>query len=245
MKFKAGETQLNVTNNLRIIPGQDGDVMIGVSQMFDTPLYWRLPEIFLKDKVLSYGGYIRFTIHNEGGSTLLPNNILATYPLVQIQGNRKLILEFYPAAVNPSGRYEVRLHESLWRMRNNPQGHVTREMFMITLQNLQHILIRATDSMDRSKASLTDVSMDVAIPAPSNAVNLNLARGIEMCQCPEGYNATSCQDPSRGYYRRFKHDYISTTVIVELVGESHPCQCNGRSETCEKETGFCQVSSQI
>ena len=164
MKFKAGETQLNVTNNLRIIPGQDGDVMIGVSQMFDTPLYWRLPEIFLKDKVLSYGGYIRFTIHNEGGSTLLPNNILATYPLVQIQGHRKLILEHYigtaqqqqqggGGGATPNG-YRVRLHESQWRVKNNPRVQVTRPMMMIALQNVQHILIRATDSMDRTKAEL-------------------------------------------------------------------------------------------
>ena len=107
MKFKAGETQLNVTNNLRIIPGTDGDVRIGVSQMFDTPLYWRLPDTFLRDKILSYGGYLRFTVGNDGGSILLPDHILATYPLVQIQGNRRIVLEYYPNAINSNGRYEV------------------------------------------------------------------------------------------------------------------------------------------
>ena len=29
---------------------------------------------------------------------------------------------------------------------------VTREMMMVALQNVQHILIRATDSMDRNRA---------------------------------------------------------------------------------------------
>ena len=38
-------------------------------------------------QVLSYGGELSFTIDNQGGSTLLPANILATYPLVQLQGN--------------------------------------------------------------------------------------------------------------------------------------------------------------
>jgi len=43
--------KLNVTNNLRIIPGDVGNVRIGVSYLFDTPLYWKLPGTFLGDKV--------------------------------------------------------------------------------------------------------------------------------------------------------------------------------------------------
>ena len=108
LKFKAGETQLNVSNNLRIIPDVHGDVMIGVSQSFDTPLYWQLPPLFLGDRLLSYNGCLRFSITNEGGSTLFPNKILATYPLVQIQGNRRLVLEYYPEHISADGRYQVR-----------------------------------------------------------------------------------------------------------------------------------------
>ena len=247
MKFKPNETQLNVTNNLRIIPGVHGDVMIGVSQMFDTPLYWRLPDVFLKDKVLSYGGYLRFTVSNEGGSTLLPDNILVTYPLVQMQGNRKMVLEYFPSSAvrATNGRYEVRLHESVWRVRNSNGRVVSRQMMMIALQDVQHVLIRATDSMDRIKASLADVSLDVAAVVgssqPSTVATTAVARGIEICQCPAEYNGTSCQDASWGFHRWFKHDYISSTIIIDLVGESRPCQCNGRSRVCHKETGHCMV----
>jgi hypothetical protein len=46
--------KLNVTNNLRIIPGDIGNVRIGVSYLFDTPLYWKLPSNFLGDKVNSF-----------------------------------------------------------------------------------------------------------------------------------------------------------------------------------------------
>lgn len=42
---------LNVTNNLRTIPGDTEDVKIGVSFLFDTPVYWKLPQQFLGDKV--------------------------------------------------------------------------------------------------------------------------------------------------------------------------------------------------
>lgn len=46
------KTRLNVTNNLRIIPGDSEDVEIGVNFMyFDTPVYWSLPRQFLGDKV--------------------------------------------------------------------------------------------------------------------------------------------------------------------------------------------------
>lgn len=43
--------KLNVSNNLRIIPGDAGNVRIGVSYLFDTPLYWQLPRTFFGDKV--------------------------------------------------------------------------------------------------------------------------------------------------------------------------------------------------
>lgn len=113
---------------------------------------------------------------------------------------------------------------------------------MIALQNVQHILIRATDSMDRTKAELKDVSLEVALP-PTNTSFLtwNTARGVETCQCPSEYTGGSCQDPHRGYFRRYKYDYVSSTILIDLVGEANPCQCNGRSETCDRETGQCTV----
>jgi hypothetical protein len=40
-----------VTNNLRVIPGDVGDVRLGVTYPFDTPIYWQLPKQFLGDRV--------------------------------------------------------------------------------------------------------------------------------------------------------------------------------------------------
>jgi len=49
-----------------------------------------------------------------------------------------------------------RLHESLWRQKSPSSpgsgDKVTREMLMVALQNVQHILIRASDSVDFSRA---------------------------------------------------------------------------------------------
>ena len=36
------------------------------------------------------------------------------YPLVQLQGNHRIVLEHYPKKVSNSGRYEVRMHEDDW-----------------------------------------------------------------------------------------------------------------------------------
>lgn len=45
-----------------------------------------------------------------------------------------------------------RLHESLWQDKYQPDRKVSRETFMVALQNIQHILIRASESADFNKA---------------------------------------------------------------------------------------------
>jgi len=46
-----------------------------------------------------------------------------------------------------------------------------------------------------------------------------------------------------GYYRWYKKEYITSTVIIDLIGEARACQCNGRSSLCDTETGRCQNCS--
>lgn len=43
---------LNVTNGLSVIPGSDGDVTLPPNLYYNYPLYWRLPDSFLGDKVI-------------------------------------------------------------------------------------------------------------------------------------------------------------------------------------------------
>ena len=88
---------------------------------------------------------------------------------------------------------------------------------------------------------LKSVSLEVAITAANSSRTDVVARGVEMCHCPPEYTSPSCQDPGRGYYRRYKYDYMSSSVWTDFVGEAARCQCNGRSETCDRETGRCSV----
>ncbi|KAK0081679.1 hypothetical protein PV325_011758 [Microctonus aethiopoides] len=229
---------LNVTNGLSIIPGTQGDVTLPANLYYNYPLYWQLPQSFLGDKVISYGGFLRFKTSVKGGTPLRSS---LRYPLIQIQGNNKIILEYYqhqPSAVN---EFKIRLHESLWQIQNRPDYKVSREVLMVALQNVQYILLKASDYSEFKEATLLEASLDAAVLTPTHSPPL--ATGVEICECPSEYNNTSCQDPSIGYYRWYNNQTTTitttSTIVIDLVGQARRCQCNGRSEVCERETGYC------
>ena len=75
------------------------------------------------------------SVTNEGGTTFFPDNILATYPLVQIQGNRRLILEYYPKAISPDGHYQVRWVKKHTNI--NCLNQITCSAFVTTCEPVQ------------------------------------------------------------------------------------------------------------
>ena len=127
-----GNTRLEVSHGLLIIPGDNGDIVIGVERVFTTPLYWSLPEVFLGDKVLSYNGFLRFSTSSNGDT---PSSLLSN-PLVQIQSHERIIVEHFPLKISSSGRYEGRFHEKFW-VEKGTRLPVTRELLMIALQNVE------------------------------------------------------------------------------------------------------------
>ncbi|KZC04266.1 Laminin subunit alpha-1 [Dufourea novaeangliae] len=225
---------LNVTSGLSTIPDNEGDVTIPSNLYYNYPLYWMLSEPFLGDKVVSYGGFLRFTTLTEGG---IPLRSTLQYPAVQLQGNNRIVLEYYLPVPVTNNRYEIRFHESLWQLQNRPDYKVTREVLMVALQNVQYILVKASDNAEFSTATLLEASIDVAIHTPTHTPSF--ATGVEICKCPPEYNSTSCQDPSIGYYRWYQNTTVTSTIVIDLVGQARRCQCNGRSEVCDRETGYC------
>ena len=109
-------------------------------------LYKSINVIFLKNKTVGVAGRRAASVQNGRNSTErdqqleYPTSVLLSlFVCMEVQFNR-------------------RLHESLWRAKNNPKG--SRAMLMVALQNVRHhVLIRATYSMDRTKAELKDVSL--------------------------------------------------------------------------------------
>ncbi|XP_043271259.1 laminin subunit alpha-1 [Venturia canescens] len=225
---------LNVTNGLSTIPGSLGDVMLPSNLYYNYPLYWELPESFLGDKVVSYGGFLRFKTSSTGGAPLRSS---FRYPVAQIQGNNKIILEHYQHLPVDDNHFKIRLHESLWQIQNRPDYKVSREVLMVALQNIQHIFLKASDNSNLEGATLLEAALDAAVLTPTRSPPL--ANEVEVCQCPAEYNSTSCQDPSIGYYRWYSNTTATSTIVIDLVGKAKRCQCNGRSEICDRETGLC------
>ena len=72
----------------------------------------------------------------------------------------------------------------------------TREHLMMVLADLDDILIRASHSSEMRSSSISEVSMEVAVP---NYSSLAQALEVEQCRCPSGYQGLSCQvTPSPG-----------------------------------------------
>lgn len=66
----------------------------------------------------------------------------------------------------------------------------SREVFMTVLANIDAILIRATYHTVMTRATLRDVSIEIAVPEPTGQ---RTAPMVEKCDCPEGYAGLSCQ----------------------------------------------------
>lgn len=89
-------------------------------------------------------------------------------------------------------------------------------------------------------SSLSNVTLETAIFI--SGTRNNLAIGVEVCECPIMYEGTSCQNSGYGYYRyREITTETSYSDYEQYIGKSALCECNGRSNQCHKETGYCEV----
>ncbi|XP_060115564.1 basement membrane-specific heparan sulfate proteoglycan core protein [Heteronotia binoei] len=192
-------------------------------QLGQESYYWQLPEVYLGDKVGSYGGRLRYTLSYEAGGrgSPLPD------PNVQITGNDITLVAYLPELLRPHEHksFELVFREQHWK---RPDGQpATREHLMMALADLDEILIRATYSTDMVSASITGVSMEITVPTYTS---LPRALEVEECRCPPGYQGLSCQDCAAGYTRTGGGLYLGHCAL---------CECNGHSDTCHPETGAC------
>uniref|UniRef100_UPI00358F08DF basement membrane-specific heparan sulfate proteoglycan core protein isoform X2 n=1 Tax=Myxine glutinosa TaxID=7769 RepID=UPI00358F08DF len=154
--------------------------------------YWSLPKTFVGDKVTAYGGSLRFMLRFEAQPGARPLNGADVVLIGQA-----LTLEHHFEEVPRPGvttSYVVQILESVWRTTEGQP--CTREQLLSSLANIQQILIRArfVDLMDQ--ISISDVSLEVAVP---HDTGLAIAVEVEECTCPYGYSGTSCQACSIGF----------------------------------------------
>ncbi|XP_070560391.1 basement membrane-specific heparan sulfate proteoglycan core protein-like isoform X2 [Ptychodera flava] len=193
--------------------------------------YWMLPAEFLGNQLTSYGGKLQYMIQFE--TTEIPR--ASDVPDVIIRGNG-ITLEYKfdeQPTVGVQNNRIVNLREFGWNRVEKVRGDVparsraSRQDIMMALQNIEHFLIRASYHTTMTYSSLSDISLDVAIPESTGQPRATL---VEDCQCPEGYGGLSCEDCASGYHRIRNNQFLGSCI---------PCDCNGKSEQCDANTGVC------
>lgn len=207
-------------NRIEVYVSDDSVYDSGVS---NDVLYWIAPYDYLQNKVTAYGGQLRYKLKFD--ITEASDSIVVAD--VRLEGNNMTLTYIHHQQPEPG----VELDVAVDLLETNfvhaySGGPVTRTQFMTALANLDSLMIRASYNDKISYTSLADVTLDTAAPDGQGDV----ARNVEQCRCPPNYQGTSCERCASGYYRAKTGPY---------VGECIPCQCYGRSDTCDPETGVC------
>nr|XP_033778769.1 basement membrane-specific heparan sulfate proteoglycan core protein isoform X4 [Geotrypetes seraphini] len=213
------------SNQLQINPGEQEFQLVDLSRRFlSHDSFWTLPSQFLGNKVDSYGGFLGYKVQYmlaRGQSEPVQK------PDVIIVGNgRRLIYRIQgptqPATVN---QRRVQLTEENWQRESG--APVTREDFMMTLQNLEGILIQTVYNNRTANVGLSDVVMDTTTV---ESTSLGLAQGVEECRCPAGYLGLSCETCATKFERVPGGSYLGTCA---------GCRCNGHASSCDPVSGYC------
>lgn len=184
-------------------------------------LYWEMPQMFLDDKVTAYGGALKFRVKFEGGGG--PDGSAH----VVLRGNDITLLYRHDRELSPGreNMVEVQFYEDRWEREDGQPA--TREHLLMTLSDLEELLIKLSFTTSATSSSLIEVIMDYAVDTDTQQEQ---AFAVEQCVCPPGYKGTSCEDCDAGYARSGGGLYL---------GLCEKCQCYGHADECDLEYGFC------
>ncbi|XP_072016336.1 laminin subunit alpha-2-like [Amphiura filiformis] len=204
---------------------ESNEVMLETNQSF----FWSLPDDFLGNKITSYGGLLKYLVGIKYKDD--PSTMTESVDDLMIRGTSHTVVMNVADPVPRKSRYKLDLIEHNFVLQDSkPARAPTRPEFMMVLQDIQAILIKASYVENQKKLRLVDVMMETALPA-NETTSTKKAQGIEMCQCPTGYTGLSCEQCASGYFRVADGAYLGTC---------EPCTCNGHSSICDDSTGVCE-----
>ena len=194
----------------------------------DGTFYFSAPAAYLGNKLTSYGGNLNYTVLYVQG----PAGYALTAPDVILIGGDLTLYHYghqQPSASVPLN-VAVEISERNFVL---PSGlPASRENLMVVLKDLKAVYIRGSYSDPTREVRLTAVLLDIA-SRQFNAdqdEEVQVAVGVEQCNCPAPYQGTSCEDCAPGYFR---------APTGPFGGFCVPCQCNGHADTCDPATGVC------
>ncbi|XP_053595057.1 basement membrane-specific heparan sulfate proteoglycan core protein isoform X11 [Microplitis demolitor] len=208
------------SQSLEVVPvGRDGvEISIPYSNelsSYDIP-YFALPEVYHGSQLKSYGGYLRYNIRYSGDGR---NN---SAPSIILKGNGNLLTHRGQHVVhNQETEVAARFFYGEWyKIKDGYERLATREDIMMTLANVEQILIKAKyDDSPQLDISITDIIMDTA---DSRNTGLGSASYVEECSCPTGYSGYSCEDCAPGYRRRKSGLWLGECTSEKDMGSCPP-----------------------
>uniref|UniRef100_A0A0K0F7N6 Laminin subunit alpha-5 (inferred by orthology to a human protein) n=1 Tax=Strongyloides venezuelensis TaxID=75913 RepID=A0A0K0F7N6_STRVS len=214
-----------------VVSGNNGDITY-------TPSEDKSPNnvylIYSIDNDNDYTGIYGQLISYYASTT--PNDkdkVFSNEPDIRLIGEHGIAEAWLPSQpADPSKRFvvSIQLLPEFWVTKDG--DHVTRADLMMILVKLKEIQVKVSYYERPLKAHIYDFKMTRAYPEEKNGFfTVSRSTSVEKCECPPSYTGPSCQECALGYYRIKSGDYLGSCV---------PCECNGHSGNCDKDTGICQ-----
>ncbi|KAI3355620.1 hypothetical protein L3Q82_018448 [Scortum barcoo] len=207
-----------------VIHGNDLPIPGNTSSAPQQVLTWAAPDSFLGNKLVSYGGFLNYSmvydilLDNEDHSLPANSDII-------IEGNSQTLRLSPPLLLflSPLSECSVAVEISQQRFVDVQSGvHVTRDDLLSVLTDVTSLRVRIhLNASADGPIRLSSVSLDFA---DSGSVSGVQAVAVETCECPWGYSGTSCEACLPGFYR---------VGGVLFGGNCMQCECNNHTTECD------------
>ncbi|XP_059831982.1 laminin subunit alpha-1 isoform X1 [Hypanus sabinus] len=232
-------SQGNLTGTTEGIFSQPPDILLDAAlvqkYLHREPYYWALPTQFTGDKLLAYGGKLRYAFAYYAQDSSVNLNPEPQIILKGGYGSKVAIYRNISTHANGQlSRHDIDLTEHEWKYFNSSSDkHVSRTDFMSVLSNIEYLLVKASYGNGLQQSRISNISMDIAMEKDGTFAVRENASQIEICDCPLGYAGLSCQECAPGFYRQKLTNGPRPPPCV-------PCQCHKHSSICDLDTGKCQ-----
>ncbi|XP_053198733.1 laminin subunit alpha-1 [Scomber japonicus] len=187
-------------------------------------LSWAAPDSFLGNKLVSYGGFLNYTLvydiplDNEDRSLPAHSDII-------LEGNGRALRLSPPHLLflSPLAGRSVAMAMVPQRFLDMQTGRlITRDDLLSVLADVTSLMVRVhLNTSADGPIRLSSVSLDIAVPGVVSGVH---AFAVETCECPWGYSGTSCESCLPGFYR---------VGGVLFGGNCMQCECNDHAAECD------------